>query len=31
MTKLIIEEHMNGKIVVQNDEDGAVFSVELIG
>ncbi len=27
MTKIIIEEHLNGKLSVFNDKDGAVFSV----
>ena len=29
MTKIIIEEHMNGEITVSNDKDGAVFKIIL--
>lgn len=29
MSKVIIENNMNGKLTVQNDENGAVFQIEL--
>ncbi len=29
MSKLIIEEHMNGQLSVSNDKDGAIFSIKL--
>ena len=29
MTKMSIEEHMNGKLSVSNDEDGAKFTIKL--
>ncbi|NPA59239.1 MAG: PAS domain S-box protein [Epsilonproteobacteria bacterium] len=29
MSKTIVEEHCNGKLSVTNDEDGAVFKIEL--
>ena len=29
MSKVIIENNMNGKLTVQNDENGAVFKIEL--
>ncbi len=29
MTKLIIEDHMNGKIIVENNSEGAVFKLYL--
>ncbi len=29
MTKLIIEEHMGGRVLVQNDDEGAVFAICL--
>jgi signal transduction histidine kinase len=29
MTKIIIEDHMKGKLIVQNGENGAIFCIEL--
>jgi len=29
MTKLIIEEHLNGKISVKNVDGGASFTIEI--